>query len=209
MYLCWGASHWSWAIIPFALVFFMALIYIGWFRICSSNWNGSSKRRACSPWCQQHREQCLTLSKCSINVLNDWANEWMDILSLRGRCSWLPQSWMDSEIHVEHDRNHEEPAYVLFLSTTWSCSRGVPWFWKSWIPMVQALILFGWKRPPLVYLWPMNFPSGDFIFTNEKVRRESVTNIINLRSRLESTIYWLCNLGINSVIPPGLRVSIH
>lgn len=38
--------HWSLAIISFAVVFFISLVYIGWFRICPSNWNVSSKRPA-------------------------------------------------------------------------------------------------------------------------------------------------------------------
>lgn len=36
--------HGRWAIIPFALVFFMALTCIRWFRICPSNQNVSSQR---------------------------------------------------------------------------------------------------------------------------------------------------------------------
>lgn len=65
----------------------------------------------------------------------------------------------------------------------------------------------------------MNFLSGDFILLNQfspgKQREEvgmmgeRVTNIINLRPRFESTIYWLYDLGINLVTPQCLIVPMQ
>ena len=54
---------WSRAIIPLALVFFMARIYDGWFRICPSNWNVSSKRPAAILPCLVHHGISSTLNR--------------------------------------------------------------------------------------------------------------------------------------------------